>query len=364
MNEKLHAANSRLKESNAGIVICKRGQRLSLRGNLPSKGGNGNKQQYLSLGIYCNAAGIQVAEKKAQKLASQLALKEFSWNEWSDRHADLGTYGYWVNEFQEDYFNRKSRNSKTQTTWDGDYLSIYKRAENDRPFGEEVLLEIVLSTEPDSRNRVRAVNACNALARFANLECKFNQYKGNYNHLVGDRQLPTDEQIVDYYHSIKNPHWQRAFAIMAAYGVSNHELFYVDLDSLKQPPGHLVSTYRKDHYGTRRIWCLYPEWYEQWELAKPVSLPKVSAKNNKDLGHRVSTQFRRYQLCKPGDLRHCWAIRAMGFMPDSMAARLMAHDTATHNRTYKRWINENQEDRFYQLLMQRSDRPKPPQPSV
>ncbi|MEL6493950.1 MAG: site-specific integrase [Cyanobacteria bacterium J06623_7] len=367
MDDRLHAANSRLKESNAGIVICKRGQKLSLRGNLPSKDGKGYKQQYLSLGIYCNAAGIQVAEKKAQKLASQLALKEFSWNEWSDcgasrRHRanNIGTLGYWVSKFETDYFNRKARDSKSQTTWDGDYKSIYKRGDSDSSFGEEILLEIVLSTEPDTRNRIRAVNACNALARFANLDCKFNQYKGNYNPLIGDRILPTDKEIAQYYYSIKNPHWQRAFGIMAAYGISNHELFYVDLDSLKTAPGHLVSTYRKAHYGFRRIWCLYPEWYEQWELAKPVSLPKVSGQTNKDLGHRVSTQFRRYELCKPGDLRHCWAIRAMAFMPDSMAARMMAHDTATHNRTYKRWMNENQEDKFYQLLMQRSDRPKPP----
>lgn len=202
--------------------------------------------------------------------------------------------------------------------------------------------------------------AVNCLARFAKLDCEFSRYQGNYSHLKGDRHLPTDEEIIKYYHSITNPHWQRAFGIMAAYGVSNHELFYVNLESLTVPPGHLVSTYRKNHYGTRRIWCLYPEWYEQWELYKPVSLPKISGKTNKDLGHRVTTQFKRYGLCKPGDLRHCWAIRAMGFMPDSMAARMMAHSSSEHNNTYKRWINENQEDKFYQLLVRRSDRPKPP----
>ena len=147
---------------------------------------------------------------------------------------------------------------------------------------------------------------------------------------------------------------------MAAYGVSNHELFYVDLDSLSKSPGHLVSSYRKAHYGVRRIWCLYPEWYDQWQLYKHVDLPKVTGQNNRDLGHRVSTQFRRYKLCKPGDLRHCWAIRAMGFLPDSMAARMMAHTTEVHNQTYKRWMNENQEDKFYQLLMKRDDRPTPP----
>ena len=110
----------------------------------------------------------------------------------------------------------------------------------------------------------------------------------------------------------------------------------------------------------RRIWCLYPEWFEEWKLYEPVDLPRISGKTNGDIGHRVSTQFRRYNLCKPGDLRHCWAIRSMGFMPDAMAARMMAHTTQVHNQTYKRWLNENQEDQFYKLLMQRVDRPKPP----
>jgi hypothetical protein len=172
--------------------------------------------------------------------------------------------------------------------------------------------------------------------------------------------LPTDEEIVKYYRSIPNPHWQRAFALMAAYGISNHELFYLDLDSLLKPPGHLISTYRKAHYGVRRIWCLYPEWYEQWQLYIPVALPNVSGKDNRALGNRVTNAFSRYGLCQPGLLRHCWAIRAMGFMPDSMAARMMAHTTAVHNQTYKRWLNENQEEEFYKLLMQRTDRPLPP----
>ncbi|NJK57019.1 MAG: hypothetical protein HC939_13920 [Pleurocapsa sp. SU_5_0] len=78
------------------------------------------------------------------------------------------------------------------------------------------------------------------------------------------------------------------------------------------------------------------------------------------MGNRVTSAFARYGLCQPGALRHCWAIRAMGFMPDSMAARMMAHTTAVHNQTYKRWLNENQEEEFYRLLMQRTDRPLPP----
>ena len=359
----LDAANLRLKQSNAGIIIFRRGQKLSLRGILPPKPGREkSSQQTISLGIYCNAAGISVAEKQAQKLTAQLALKEFDWHDWqSNDHIKTGTVGHWVNEFEIDYFNVRDKNDRTLTTWDKDYRGVFNQLNKDEHLSEQALIDLIISTKPDTRQRKRTVVAANSLAKFAKLDVDFSRYKGNYSHLNDkDRKLPSDRDIVEFHKSIFNPHWQRAFALMAAYGISNHELFYVDLDSLKRSPGHLVSNYRKNHYGTRRIWCLYPEWYEQWELYKFVSLPKVSGKNNSALGSRVTAAFKRYGLCKPGDLRHCWAIRAMGFMPDAMAARMMAHSTTVHNQTYKRWMNENQEDKFYQLLMQREDRPIPP----
>ncbi|MEM8831915.1 MAG: site-specific integrase [Cyanobacteria bacterium P01_G01_bin.19] len=361
INLLLDAANHRLKQTNAGIKIFKRGQKLSLRGTLPKKKGDGRSQQIISLGIYCNAAGIGSAEKQAQKLASQLALNEFAWNDWIDKEKSIGTVGYWIEEFESDYFNRKEKNERSLTTWSTEYKAMFNRLNITDNLTENVLLDLVLSTNPDTRQRKRAVMVANSLAKFTELNCDFNRYKGNYSHLNnGDRTLPTDEEIIRYYRSIPNPRWQRVFGLMAAYGISNHEIFHVELDSLQKSPGHLVSNYRKDHFGVRRIWCLYPEWYEQWELYKPMELPNVTGKNNQELGKRVTSAFSRYSLCKPGDLRHCWAIRAMGFMPDSMAARMMAHNTKVHNDTYKRWMNETQEDKFYQLLVERTDRPQPP----
>jgi len=79
LSKLLDKANSRLKTSNSGIKIFKRGQKLSLRGMLPPKKGKDKaSQQVISLGTYCNAAGIQSAEKQAQKLASQLTFKSLN----------------------------------------------------------------------------------------------------------------------------------------------------------------------------------------------------------------------------------------------------------------------------------------------
>ncbi len=76
----LQLANQRLKSSNAGIALELRGSKLSLRGVFPPKNGQGKPfQQRISLGYYGNPAGIKIAEKEAQKLASLLALNQFFW---------------------------------------------------------------------------------------------------------------------------------------------------------------------------------------------------------------------------------------------------------------------------------------------
>ena len=59
LDEQLKKANQQLKQANTGVVIFKRGSKLSLRSMLPDKNGNGSRQQTISLGIYANAAGIK-----------------------------------------------------------------------------------------------------------------------------------------------------------------------------------------------------------------------------------------------------------------------------------------------------------------
>lgn len=363
LDKLLGAANERLKISNAGLTIVKRGKKLSIRGMLPPKPGKKkSSQQFVSLGIFCNAAGIKSAEKQAQTMASEIALDNFKWESWSEKTHSLESVDHYIDLFEKDYFERRDRTTQSETTFYTEYQAMFRRLPGGEKLSVSVLLDLILATKPDGRQRKRAVMVASALARFAGLNVDFKRYRGSYSHLLGDRQLPTDKQIVDYYWSIPNSDYQFAFGLQAAYGVSNHELFYVDLDSLRDKPHHLKSSYRKNHYGTRYIWCLYPEWFEQWDLGNPKKkLPDVTGKNNQALGSKITKGYARYGVCKPGDLRHCWAIRAMGFMPNPMAARMMAHSETEHNKTYQRWINHDQEQEFYSLLMARTDRPKPPQ---
>ncbi|MEM9272344.1 MAG: hypothetical protein AAGA80_05195 [Cyanobacteria bacterium P01_F01_bin.143] len=108
LDQLLGKANDRLKKSRTGILIYRRGNKLSLRGTLPPKPGSEKTkpyQQYLPLGIYSNAAGIKQAEEKAKLLGSQLALEKFDWQDWlnGDRGFTLETVGYWADKFEEDY---------------------------------------------------------------------------------------------------------------------------------------------------------------------------------------------------------------------------------------------------------------------
>ncbi len=364
----LDAANDRLKLSNTGIKIYKRGKKLSLRGVLPPKPGKKKpSQQIISLKIFFNAAGIKAAEKTAIKISSQLTFNAFTWDEWlgprEEEAAKQPTVADMVKDFRADYFNRRKETPQSLTTWNGDYMAMYKRLPQDEELTEAVLLKLVLETEPDTRTRRRAVLAASKLAEFTGIKANFKRYSGKYSHLLGNRVLPTDDEIVATYWSIPNPKWQYVYGLMAAYGISNHEVFYADLSSL-QAGSRLISDYRKNHYGVRRIWCLYPEWYEEWELYKKKPLPNVSGKDNRALGQRVTSAMDRYGIKRPGDLRHCWSIRATLFLPDSMAAKMQAHTVEEHNRTYKHWIDKKKDDKFFEILMNRDDLPKAPKREI
>ncbi len=76
MKNSVEAINARLKTAKMGVAVVQRGDRLSLRATLPPRLGRGKlepTQQYLSLGIYGNPAGLKVAEDKAHELAVAIA---------------------------------------------------------------------------------------------------------------------------------------------------------------------------------------------------------------------------------------------------------------------------------------------------
>ncbi|MGL6340994.1 MAG: integrase [Waterburya sp.] len=239
----LDTANQQLKSANTGITIFKRGSKLSLRGMLPPKPGSNRQQpsqQTISLGMYANPAGIKIAKLEAQKLGAAIALGEFDWSDYLETNTVIDSVEYWIAKFEENYFNRKDRNKKTETTWK-DYQKIFKKFPDGASLTAESLMAVVLSTAPDTRTRQKACTYTKALALFAGINFEPSNYGGNYSpESVELRDIPTDKAIMEWRNCIPDRRgWQYAFGLMAAYGLRSHELFYADLDSIKKSPAHL-----------------------------------------------------------------------------------------------------------------------------
>lgn len=356
---KIAQANGRLKTANVRVKIQRQGDKLWLRGTFPPKPNSqfeNSRQQKFALGLQANPLGIKLAEAEARKVGALLDCKEFSWSPYLKDAVNSVTCGEWIVKFEKDYFAKRDRNPKTETTWRKSYLEVLKRLPVDEILSVEVLKNLVLTTQPDTRSRQNYAMVCNAIAKFANLATDFSLYSGNYSpRKATPRDLPTDEAIQDAYHKISNPDWQWVYAVIATYGLRPHEVFYLDFADLP------IATVTDGKTGARRVWACYPEWVETFAI-KNVCLPSVTGKANVNLGERVSKAFKRYGVpFAPYDLRHCWAVRSLEFGLDiSLAAQQMGHSAKVHSDLYHHWISDRHHQKAYDALMNRSDRPKPP----
>ena len=347
-NPKINQANGRLKAAKTGVTILQRGDRLYLQAVLPPRPGSGkssSSQQQIALGIHANAGGVSLAEKEARKLGYLRDAKEFYWELYDRKVAQkLETIGDWLAKFEQ-----SKRDAICATTWKTDYQQPFGRLPADEPIGSEVLLSAISKTTLNTRQRRRFCLAFRQLAQFAGIELDLGDLLGNYSPTkVQPRNLPTDEQIENCFDKIKNPQWQWIYGVIAAYGLRDHEAFYLDLSKFP------IAQVLEGKTGYRQCWPLRPEWAEQWDL-KNIKRPPVTGKCHADFGDRVCKFFARSpaNFCAY-DLRHAWAIRAMSFGLDaSLAAKQMGHSLATHTQTYHLALNEREQQRAYDQLISR-----------
>jgi hypothetical protein len=236
IDPKLAQANGRLKSAKVGIAIERKGDRLYLRGILPPKPNSQastDYQQRLALSIHANPLGVKLAEAEARKVGALLDCKEFLWSPYLKDEVNSVTCGDWIIKFEKDYFAKRDRNPKTETTWTKSYWEVLKRLPSDEALSTKILKDLVLATQPDTRSRQNYAMVCNAIAKFANLETDFSLYSGNYSpRRATPRDLPTDESIQEAYHKISNPDWQWVYGVIATYGIRPHEVFYLDFEDL------------------------------------------------------------------------------------------------------------------------------------
>lgn len=350
----LEKANQRLKLSCAGISIIQRGSKLSLRGMLPNKQSEGKSQQTIKLDIYANPAGIKRAFEEAKKASALLALKEFDWSLYRSTPILPKVVSEWISQFEQDYFTRRARTPQSETTWRGDYVTFFNKLPPDAPLTAELLKKAVIAVPPDTRSRQRACMVASALAKFALLDFDATPYSGNYSPaLLTPRTLPTDAEIVEWREKIKDPRWQFVYGLMATYGLRNHEVFNLDLDSLKKEPGILAVLDGKT--GARRVWPCHAAWWDEWHLWDINLIPVCNGKNNSILGNYITRHFKKYGFSYPYNLRHAWAVRTLELGLDvSLAAKQMGHSVLIHTSTYHHWIDDRTHQKAFEELVKRS----------
>lgn len=289
--------------------------------------------------MYANAAGLKRAKVEALEIASDLAMRRFDWSRYqkAKQVAPL-TAGDWLAQFEQDYFIRRSRTPKSETTWDKDYRLVFAKLSRSAPLTPEVMLKLITETAPDSRNRKRYCGALGALAKFAGIPLDLSGLRGNYSpKAVQPRDLPHDEFVIEWREKIPNEAWKWVYSMVAAYGLRPHECWYVDLRSIKE--SSLIEVL-DGKTGYRVALPVMPQWWEEWSLAE-VCLPTVTARANRDYGLRAQQYFKRLGLpFTLYNLRHAWAARAAREGLDNViAAKLQGHSPDIHSSVYQRFMN-------------------------
>lgn len=357
----LNDANARLKAGAIALRIEHRGDKLDLRGMLPPKPGSdgGDKTQRISLGLGANLENLKVAEAQARHVSGLLSLQQFDWHDFlkipSPATVTSPTLEDVVERLAQDYLMLGGN----PETWRREYLGQYKKLADmagwDRPIEGDLLQEFLEGIDPSSRSRVRAAIAVGKLAAAAGIDGKF--AKGSYrsDSPINPRDIPTDEEIAQWFHKIEHPLWKNGFALQAVYGLRSYEIFKLDLSEFP-----LVFCHRGKTDADRFIYPLYPEWADQW-LRPPIALPTATGKNS-TIGRYPSNFFRRAGIpFKPYDLRHAWARRAreVGWATGD-AATQMGHSESVHRKIYQHWINLDSYKKTFDLLINNPNRPKPP----
>ncbi|MGF1459240.1 MAG: site-specific integrase [Leptolyngbyaceae cyanobacterium] len=372
----LKTVNARLKAARLGLKIERRGDTLALRGTLPPRPGSDRThsyQQRIPLKLPATKSGLKQAEQEAKVIAAKLIEKTFDWRRYlSDSGPRLSSaeLGDQVAAFEAHYLatgqaDPDKHPASVQSTWDKAYAPYLRklRVLSDRRPNlslPEAIVATVKATQAHSRSRQVCCTAMEAFAKFLSLELPtdlktlWGKYGSGHTQA---RQLPTDDLIVEWFHRIPNPAWQFVYGLMATYGLRNHEVFFCDYSTLTNgDPESAIEVLETTKTGAHDVWPFPPQWVEEFGL-RDLSLPNLETNLTQTtlqrIGQQVTLQFHRYRIpFAPYDLRHAWAVRTILLgLPDTVAARMMGHSVAIHNRTYHRWITRRNQRQAVQAAL-------------
>ncbi|WP_013320997.1 integrase [Gloeothece verrucosa] len=351
-NSLVASANQRLKTAKCRCRIEIQNKAVYLRGTFTP-----GKQQRIPLKVKASVEGIKLAEAKAKQISGLMDAHQFILDDWIRNKTSPSTVGEFVDRFETEYFKNKPNDKTTRETWNKEYLKPFQELPLTQPLTLP-LLESALyeQTQPDTRSRRRYALAYGKLADLAGLNGEMiRKQVGNYGvKSLSPRSLPSDQLISQVFNSLDTGWLKSCFGFMAAYGLRNHEVYHADL--LDYP----ICFVARGKTNERYVWPLYPEW-AQWvvDSSRQEINPQLT---NSQLGNKITKAFHKIKIpFSPYNLRHAWAVRAIMFGLDiSLAASQMGHSVSVHSRIYHHWINKTTHQRAMDILLARSDRPKPP----
>ncbi|MGB3137902.1 MAG: site-specific integrase [Nodosilinea sp.] len=374
LDRAIAALNTRLKAARLGLQVERRGDRLSLRGTLPPRPDSAKPrphQQRIPLKLPATTAGLKQIEREAKVIAAQLIERRFSWADYLPQAAapESVPLAEWVIEFKVDIVARcgpgAAAAASRKTTWEKAYAPYLKKllAQAEQRPGQSLEAVIIATLEalpPHSRSRQVACTALKAFADFQGVVLSegIDKLGGQYGSSKAQRRLlPSDEVIVEWCDRIPNPAWRYVYGVMATYGLRNHEVFFCDYQELRRGDAEgRITVLETTKTGLHDVWPFYPEWVDRFELRQgqlPPINTDLSTTTLQRVGQQVAIQFKRYGVpFSPYDLRHAWAVRTIHFgLPDTVAARMMGHSVAIHNRTYHRWLTHRDQRQAVQTAL-------------
>lgn len=305
----------------------------------PHSGKMTHYQQRISLGYKGSPAGIKRAEADALRLASDLITGKFSWADWIDVFsANTVTVGEILERFKNEYLSKHSI-----TSWSNYWGVAYKWLPSDKKLNLDLMVQVLNRHDRSSRSRQVAFIALNLLAKYLKMDVDLSPYKSTYNQSsLNERDIPSDDEIIEWHGKIPDPLWKNAFAIYATYGLRNHEIFFLEFNLPK-------IEVKEGKTGSRFVYPIPISWIDLFAIGVNCSLPVTSRDTHKGMGQTVTNYFRR--LGVPFGvyaLRHAWAIRAIrSGIPDAIAAKAMGHSLEVHSKTYQRWVGEREMDAIF-----------------
>ena len=345
------AVNLALKADCHRVTIQARGKRLSLVATLPPRPGSTRHkphQQRISLKLGATLAGLRRAKAKAILLSDQLDRDKFTWDDWIDIPNDapeIKTCGYWMERLKATLWPDQPPNVRDRR-WKEAYLYFgLNKLPPDKPLTQEILIQAAIAT-PVEKKRMRdiVVRRLSQLAKFAGMEIDLSPYRAGYGPKdVKPKKIPNDEEIEQAIDGVSNFKWRTVFALMAVYGLRNHEALQC---SLELRGGIVVALIPDDTKTGSRIAYPHPErWVKRW-LGDGTHLerPAISHTLNSDLGDAVGQHWRNIKgPGTPYSLRHAYAIRCHSAgVAVAIAANWMGHTPREHLQTYQKWISESE----------------------